>query len=99
MPSSSLLNLSLELAYNILLLTLEIQRMKQLPCNEKDLALLAVLFSNKVIVINGISALICRKTTSEIVVAKSGLPKLLHSNLLHLLINLENNKTICPLCL
>ncbi|RWR81641.1 hypothetical protein CKAN_01033200 [Cinnamomum micranthum f. kanehirae] len=67
---------------------------KPLPGNEENFALLAILFSHKVEVIDRISALICWQACSEIIVALGGLPKFLDNHLLKHVIYLENYETI-----
>jgi len=67
------------------------------PCDEKDLALLAVLFSHKIKVVDSISALISGKCSSEVLIAGNGLTNLLNNHLLQLLINLVNYEAVCPL--
>lgn len=69
------------------------------PRNEKYFALLTVLFSHKIKVINSISALLLRKGSSEIIISLARIADLVHSNLLQLLINLECYKTMGSLAL
>lgn len=71
----------------------------QLPCNENNLALLAVLISHKVKIIDCVSALIGWEASSEILITIRWFTKLLHNNLLLLLFNLENNEAVSPFCL
>lgn len=66
------------------------------PCNEENLALLAVLFGGEIEIIDGVAALICGQTGSEIVVAFIRPAELLHHNLL--LLNFEHNEPVAPLC-
>ena len=119
-PSISLLNLSFELAYNILLRTLEvsgdlfnqwINRSKAhvtfsdhelhnlcLPCTELDLALLAVILGGEIKIIDCVSAFILRDGVCEIIVSLLWIPKLFDLNFLSLLINLEHDVPVSPLC-
>lgn len=71
---------------------------KVVPCDEKYLALLAVLRSGEIEVIDSISALVLRHTFGEIVISFFWIPNHLYHNLLSLLVNFEHNKPIVPLC-
>ena len=68
----------------------------KLPSNEENLALLAVLMGGEIKVIDCVTTLIWRKTGSEIVVALAGATELVNHHLL--LLNLEQNETVGPLC-
>lgn len=67
----------------------------KLPCNEENLALLAILISGEIKIINRITTLIGRETGSEIVVALIRSAKLVDDNLL--LLDLEEDETVGPL--
>lgn len=66
-----------------------------LPCNEEDLAFLAVLFGGEIEVIDGISTLVGGQTGLEFVVAFVGFTELLHHNFL--LLNFEHNEAVASL--
>lgn len=68
-----------------------------LPCDEENLAFLAVLFGNEIEIVDSITTLIRWKTGGEIIVTVIRFPELINHNLL--LLNLEQNETIAPLCL
>lgn len=70
-----------------------------LPCNEENSAFGNIPFRHKLKIINSISTLISRKTGSEILKALGWFSKLLHNNLLLLLLNLINYVAICPFSL
>ena len=71
---------------------------KVVPCDEKYLALLAVLRSGEIEVIDSIPALVLRHTFGETVVSFFWIPNHIYRNLLSLLINFEHNKPIISLC-
>ena len=71
------------------------QLVVKLPCNEENLALLAILISDEIKIINRITTLIGRETSSEIVVALIRSAKLVDDNLL--LFDLEKDETVGPL--
>nr|ACU14642.1 unknown [Glycine max] len=67
------------------------------PSNEENSALLAILFSDKIKIINSLSTLISRKTGSEFIIAICRVTQLLHNNLLRFLLNLKNDIPVRPL--
>lgn len=71
---------------------------KVVPSDEKDLALLAILRSGEIEVIDSIAALILRHAFGETVVSFFWIPNLIYRNLLSLLINFEHNKPISSFC-
>lgn len=66
------------------------------PCNEENLASLKILCCCEIIIIDCITTLIGRQTGGEILITFIRLPELLHHHLL--LLNLEHNETVAPLC-
>ena len=75
------------------------QQIIALPCDDKYFSLLTVFFSHKAKVINNIYALLLRKGNCEVILSLVMIADLVHSNLLHLLINLECYKTLGVLTL
>ncbi len=69
--------------------------MNDIPCNEKDFALPAVVLSGEVKISNPISAIILRKLSCEVLVACTRNPCFLQSDLLQFLINLKDNVPVC----
>lgn len=63
-----------------------------LPRNKENPALGDILWSQKLIVINCITTLVSRKAGSKIIIALCWLTKLLHHDLLQLLLNLKHYK-------
>ncbi|CAA6668856.1 unnamed protein product [Spirodela intermedia] len=101
-PSSSLLNLSLELAYSILLLTLELseeeeKEEEQVPGDEEDLALVAVLVGDEVEVVDGVAALFGGEGGAEVVVGLLREADPLYRHLLDPLLDLEHYEPVVPL--
>nr|GLL40637.1 hypothetical protein CARUB_v10002331mg [Ipomoea trifida] len=72
-------------------------RTTHLPCNKEDLALLAVLISGEIIVINCIATLVWRHAVSELDMSLLMAPKLFNHYSLACLINLEHNVSVVPL--
>lgn len=70
-------------------------REHKLPCNEKNLAFLAVLVGDEIKIKDGIAALIGRQRLGEILIGFIWVSELLHNN--RLVLNLENNETVVPL--
>ncbi|CAA7405762.1 unnamed protein product [Spirodela intermedia] len=98
-PSSSLLNLSLELAYSILLLTLELSEKEdeQVPGDEEDLALVAVLVGDEVEVVDGVTALFGGEGGAEVVIGLLREADPLYRHLLDPLLDLEHYEPVVPL--
>lgn len=69
-----------------------------LPCNEIDLALLAVILGGEIKIIDCVSAFILGDGVFEIIVSLFWIPKLFDLNFLSLLVNLEHDVPISPLC-
>lgn len=69
-----------------------------LPCNEENLAFLAVLISGKIKIKDSIATFISRERGGESIIAFVWAPKLLNHHLLNLLLNLEYNEPVVPLC-
>lgn len=64
------------------------------PCNEKDLALLAVLRSHKIEVIDSITTIIFRERCSKIIIALCCTSSLFNHNLFFLLVNFKDHVTM-----
>ena len=69
---------------------------RALPCNEENFAFLAVLSSNEIKIKDSIAALIGRQRCCEIVVGFLRAAKFVYHHLL--VLNLENNEPVVPLC-
>jgi len=67
------------------------------PCDEKDLALLAVLFGDEIKVVDRVPAFVSGNAGSEIIIAHGGLTNLLNNNLLQLLVDLEDYESMSSL--
>lgn len=65
-----------------------------LPCNEEDPAFLAIFFCDKVEIVDSITTLICRETSSKVFITLAWPTKFLHNYLLQLLLNLKDNETM-----
>ena len=65
-----------------------------LPCNEENSALLNILCSHKIKIINSIAALVSWEACGKIFIALGRLAKLLHNNLLLLFLNLINYEAV-----
>lgn len=69
-----------------------------LPCNEENLAFLAILISGKIKIKDSIATFISRERGGESIIAFVWASKLLNHHLLNLLLNLEYNEPVVPLC-
>ena len=68
-----------------------------IPCDEENLALLAILSSDGIKIEDGVAALISRKTCSKVIMGLTRLAEFLNNHLLLLLLDLVNDETVCPL--
>lgn len=67
----------------------------KLPCNEENLAFLAILISDKVKIKDSIATFISRQRRGEVLISFIRASKFLHHYFL--ILNLENNKPVVPL--
>lgn len=74
----------------------ELRKLKyELPCNEKDLAFLAVLVSDEIKIEDGITALVRKQRLGEIFVGFIAASHFIHHHFL--ILNLEHHEPIVPL--
>lgn len=72
-------------------------RAQAIPKDIEDPALLDILCSHKVEIIDGVSAVILREAVCEVLIAGSAIPNLVHNYLLELVVHLVGYEAVQPL--